>query len=352
MPNPIGMIEVKLRITATVRKMKRIGIDLTTSSRGVITGWERSTINLYSLLLKFPEPDIEIIGFKGQSYSGNYSKLLNYGNDVKNIILPHELDYELDLVHANTIVPRNISCLRTWTVHDDLILGGHREFRKKSAYLWEILGKLKVNRIEKVLTFSETVAEELVSLGVRRSKIATVQPIVNRINSNSLRPSELSEEAEEKGIALVVGSIENRKNPVYATILALEAGLQPLVIGRFKDINRSAFPSEVIILENCNDQNLKWLYTNSKIVISTSHYEGVNMPMVEATLEGTPIAYSNIPIHKELFGSSNMLPVGRVEAVTKITEIVKKKQLIDVSKFTNEKAIAQEYYQLWRELLN
>jgi len=332
--------------------MKKVGIDLTTSSRGVITGWERSTNNLYNLLLKYPDPEIEVVGFTTENKSGKYSKIYNYGSDIKNIILPHDLDYSMDLVHANTIVPRNIACLRTWTVHDDLILGGHREYRKPSAYLWEILGKVKVNRLDRVLTFSDTVIEELIKLGVKGSKITKVMPIVNGITASPIKPLEVCEAHIAQGIALVVGTIEVRKNPVYATILALESGLQPIVVGRFKDLERKAFPKEVLILDNCNDSNLKWLYSNSRVLISTSKYEGVNMPIIEASFEGTAVAYSNIPIHKELFGAANMLPDNREEAVSKIKSIVESKQLVDVSKFSDEELIAKQYYQLWRELLD
>ena len=174
----------------------------------------------------------------------------------------------------------------------------------------------------------------------------------NKITANPIRPLEVSESQIAKGVALVVGTIESRKNPVYATILALEAGLQPIVVGRFKDIERKAFPSEVLVLDNCNDGNLKWLYSNSKILISTSKYEGVNMPIIEASYEGTPVAFSNIPIHKELFGVVNMLPNNREEAVSKVKSIVESKQLVDVSKFSDEELIAKQYYQLWRELLD
>jgi glycosyltransferase involved in cell wall biosynthesis len=53
-----------------------------------------------------------------------------------------------------------------------------------------------------------------------------------------------------------------------------------------------------------NDTDLKKLLENSTLFASASHYEGFNLPILEAQALGIPVMISDIPVHREIYGNS------------------------------------------------
>lgn len=109
---------------------------------------------------------------------------------------------------------------------------------------------------------------------------------------------------------LWIGSLQARKDP-------------STVIEAFKDVRLSEYhldiigssaaiykyklpelPSNVRILSNVTDAE-KWELTRrSRCVISSSRYEGFGMPGLEALSLGVPVILSDIPAHREVFGTN------------------------------------------------
>lgn len=111
---------------------------------------------------------------------------------------------------------------------------------------------------------------------------------------------------------LLVGTIEPRKNYERLIQLAHHAAAKSLrfvVVGRpgwgeTTKAFQSGLPENIQWLENATDDQLQWLYKNCASFLTLSHAEGFNMPLVEAGMNNCAIAYSDIPIHRDVAPSS------------------------------------------------
>jgi glycosyltransferase involved in cell wall biosynthesis len=116
---------------------------------------------------------------------------------------------------------------------------------------------------------------------------------------------------------LTVGTVEIRKNHAilfYAYRLAHERGidLPPLVIcGRRGWLSESTqklidndpvISKKLIILDNCDDSRLKWLYQNCKFTVWPSFYEGWGLPIAESLNYGKLCISSNTSSMPEVGG--------------------------------------------------
>lgn len=64
------------------------------------------------------------------------------------------------------------------------------------------------------------------------------------------------------------------------------------------------------------DSELTEIYRSAAVLVSTSRYEGLGLPVLEALASGLPVVCSDIPAHRELCGeASSYFPVGDVDAL-------------------------------------
>lgn len=57
---------------------------------------------------------------------------------------------------------------------------------------------------------------------------------------------------------------------------------------------------DVIFTGNVTDDELAWLYKNAEVVLFTSEYEGLGLPILESVKLGKKVACSNIPVFREI----------------------------------------------------
>lgn len=58
--------------------------------------------------------------------------------------------------------------------------------------------------------------------------------------------------------------------------------------------------NKVVFTGNVSDEELEWLYEHADIVLFSSKYEGLGMPILDAVANGKPIAASDIPVFREM----------------------------------------------------
>lgn len=69
------------------------------------------------------------------------------------------------------------------------------------------------------------------------------------------------------------------------------------------------------ILGYVEDGDLPWLYAGAALFLFPSLYEGFGMPVVEAMASGVPVAFSDIPVVREVTdGSALLVPPTDVKA--------------------------------------
>ena len=66
-------------------------------------------------------------------------------------------------------------------------------------------------------------------------------------------------------------------------------------------------PGEATTLDRISDEEMVSLLASASLVVVPSFDEGLSLPVIEASLAGTPIVASDIPSHRELLGSGNFL---------------------------------------------
>jgi alpha-1,3-rhamnosyl/mannosyltransferase len=124
---------------------------------------------------------------------------------------------------------------------------------------------------------------------------------------------------------LSVGTIEPRKNlqVLFEALQLLPASLQLGVVGRsgwdapsiLGKVDELDLAGRVIRLGFVPDESLPRLMASAAAVIYPSRYEGFGLPVIEALATGTPVVASDLPVFREVGGTSAFYfdPVDRID---------------------------------------
>lgn len=293
----------------------RVGLDLTGAQRRRLTGWERFALEYTAALKETAEPWCIPVPLEGSHRPGGrlrtlVQQLWRYAYQGR-----HQVEaVAVDITHALTFPPGNTGRPTVWTVHDDLVLGGHPEYARAGARIWVPLARRALRWTDRVVTDTHAVAEELAALGVPDEKLRIVTPGVPDLGqpvrpvSRPLRltdgqPTDLPGE-----FLLKVGTVEDRKRPRLAAEVARRVGVPVVFIGRVDPGYRvPGWPPEALQLEGVTDNELSWLYRHTACLLALSSYEGFDFPMLEALSIGTPVVASDIAVHRELASSAAVI---------------------------------------------
>jgi glycosyltransferase involved in cell wall biosynthesis len=178
-------------------------------------------------------------------------------------------------------------------------------------------------RARQVITVSNAVREELVTLGVDADRIAVVSPAVDSMFAPA--PPEAVVDVRERHdldlpYAVFVGWADPRKDLATAIAAHREVVgdvLHDLVLlgGRHPTFAPVKLPatSTVRWLGRVSDTELVALLTGAATLLYPSRYEGYGLPPLEAMACGTPAVVSDIPALREsTAGSARLVPVGDV----------------------------------------
>ena len=211
----------------------------------------------------------------------------------------------------------NFNTLKVITVYDLI----HEKF--PSFYGQSNNKKKFLQYYDLIICISETTKKDLIEFyGISEKKIKVIYLSGDHILS--VKPIKDYPKLRNKPFLLYVGSREKYKD--FPTLLKAFGGSKKLKKdfdlvcfggGKFSARENSYF-SELNIIDNIiqidgGDEILKYLYTNCRLFVATSIYEGFGIPILEAMNCNCPTLLSDCETHKEVaknnaiyFGKENV----------------------------------------------
>jgi glycosyltransferase involved in cell wall biosynthesis len=185
------------------------------------------------------------------------------------------------------------------------------------------LGEL-ASRASFLLTPSAFTAAELHRhLGVPSERVRVIGsgPGLEAWDAQPLSPSELSSLGVERPFVLRYGGYTKRKNvpllldawaQVPSGTLVLAGPAQP---ARAKILSEAPSLDRVVVLDYVSWELLARLLRTAAALVSTSSYEGVGLPPLEAMAAGTPVVAVSTPFVREVCGGAALLVEGTPDAL-------------------------------------
>jgi glycosyltransferase involved in cell wall biosynthesis len=192
------------------------------------------------------------------------------------------------LAHFQYALPSWCPCPAVVTIHD---LSFERRpelmgFRDRLVFRTQV--PRAARRAARVLTVSERTKRDLVELyGLPEEKVV--------VTPNGVDPAFHPGDGGPRDYALLVGAIQQRKNPLAAAEAAAAAGLRLVAAGPAKDreLARELERRGVELRGYVPKEELARLYRGAACLLFPSRYEGFGLPALEAMASGTPVVGSD-----------------------------------------------------------
>ena len=205
------------------------------------------------------------------------------------------------LGHFQYALPLVVPCPAVVTIHD---LSFEREpglMSRKDRLIFKSIVPRAARKAKRVLTVSERTRRDLRELyGIADDKIV--------VTPNGVDPVFMPSNNVLQGYdyVLLVGAVQERKNPLAALAAAESAGLPLIVAGPAKD---EALASELErrgarIAGYVAEDELVELYRGAACLIQPSRFEGFGLPVLEAMACGTPVVAVPEPALREVAGDA------------------------------------------------
>jgi glycosyltransferase involved in cell wall biosynthesis len=205
-----------------------------------------------------------------------------------------------DLGHFQYALPLRLPCPAVVTIHD---LSFEREpalMSRKDRLVFKAVVPRAARRAAKVLTVSERTRRDLSELyGVPDERIV--------VTPNGVDPAFSPGDGVLHGdYVLLVGAVQQRKNPLAALAAAESAGLPLVVAGPRKDdaLARELEQRGARVLGYVEQDELVRLYRGAACLVQPSRYEGFGLPVLEAMASGTPVVAVPEPALQEVAGDA------------------------------------------------
>ena len=267
-----------------------------------ITGVQRYLLSLLPYMpsqLNAVKPSQALQGIKGHIWEQVY--------------LPTQLHRRLLWSPGNT-GPIAVS-RQVLTVHDAASLDHPEWFERKFALWYAALLPRLIRKVRAIITVSHFSRERIVRLtGVDPGRVHViwngVEPRFRPADPKAVKQVRAKFDLNSPYI-LFVGSLEPRKNLkmlLKAWQLGGFDGATLAVVGAsghvFANSGIDTVPLGIRLLGRVEDEMLPVLYSGAVGFVYPSSYEGFGLPPLEAMACGCPVAVSDIPAHREVFGST------------------------------------------------
>jgi glycosyltransferase involved in cell wall biosynthesis len=235
------------------------------------------------------------------------------GHLWEQLYLPTQLRNRLLWSPGNT-GPLGVS-RQVLTVHDAASLDHPEWFERKFALWYGALLPRLVHKVRAIITVSHFSKERIVQLtGVDPTRVHVISNGVET-RFQPADPEVVQKTKTKFGLStpyiLSVGSLEPRKNLqmlLKAWKLGSFDGATLAVVGAsghlFPRLKFDSPPAGVRLLGSIEDEELPLLYSGAAGFVYPSLYEGFGLPPLEAMACGCPVAVSDIPAHREVYGST------------------------------------------------
>ena len=204
------------------------------------------------------------------------------------------------LGHFQYALPLVLPCPAVVTIHD---LSFEREpslMSRKDRFVFRKVVPRAARKAVRVLTVSERTRRDLRELyGTPDEKIV--------VTPNGVDPAFTPSNSLLHGdYVLVVGAVQERKNPLAALAAAEAAGLPLVVAGPAKDeaLARELQRRGARVTGYVDQDELVDLYRGAACLVQSSRYEGFGLPVLEAMACGTPVVAVREPALREVAGDA------------------------------------------------
>ena len=196
-----------------------------------------------------------------------------------------------------------------YTIHDLSFARYPDFFNFYYQFFYKHLVKIAYKRFLGIITVSTFTKNELFDIyGIR--KIFIVGNTVNHLH-NIKKNTKLPSNLKNTDYYLTLGSIDPRKNiqQLIKVFLQENVNAKLVIIGAKNSVfaEQKYFDklnsNKIIFTGYLPDHKLASYYKAAKCFIFPSIYEGFGIPPLEAIYYQTPVLLSNIPVHKEIYGS-------------------------------------------------
>jgi glycosyltransferase involved in cell wall biosynthesis len=234
---------------------------------------------------------------------------------------------EPDIFHnPDYTVPSGIKAPSTVTVHDLSFKFYPIGVSLKARTLYNLLTPQSVRKAKLVMADSQSTKREIIRAGWKSAEfIRVVYLAVDDNFLTEINPEEsvsvLREFNLEAGYILYLGAIDKRKNitdivKAYSELSGTQTGIPPLVLAG-EDIGGASEVTDLILKLKLGNKirrigfvepsKLKAVYSNAKMFVFPSHYEGFGLPPLEAMACGVPTIVSDSTSLPEVVGDSGLI---------------------------------------------
>lgn len=204
------------------------------------------------------------------------------------------------LGHFQYAVPLRLACPAVVTIHDLSFERDAALMSWKDRFMFRRFVPRAARGAARILTVSERTRRDLRELyGVDESKIV--------VTPNGVDPAFRPGETRERGdYVLLVGAVQERKNPLAALAAAEAVGLPLVVAGPAKDatLARELERRGARVTGYVEQDELVRLYRGAACLVQSSRYEGFGLPVLEAMATGTPVVAVPDPALREVAGDA------------------------------------------------
>lgn len=231
------------------------------------------------------------------------------------------------------------------TVHDLLYLSEHSDRHMDRFTRAELRFKRKftraVERAHRFVAVSRATADHMEEVfGTPSADIAVAYPGVDRTFFTSPGPEKCLETGKKYGIdgpySLCLSSVSPRRDiaavigafakiasshPEARLVIAGSRSYSPEYTRHVESLAGWVGEGRVLFLDYVDSTDLPALYGGAVLFVSASRFEGFDMPVVEALSCGTPVAVSDIPVHREVSGGeASYFDAGDASALAEIMD--------------------------------
>ena len=206
-----------------------------------------------------------------------------------------------DLGHFQYALPLRLPCPAVVTIHDLSFERDPSLMGRKDRFVFKRVVRRAATTASRVLTVSERTRRDLEELyGIPAAKIVVTPNGVDPI----FTPSD--KVLQDFDYVLMVGAVQQRKNPLAALAAADAAGLPLVVAGPIREEEvASELRARGVDLRGYVAQDaLVELYRGAACLVQTSRYEGFGLPVLEAMASGTPVVAIDEPALREVAGDA------------------------------------------------